>query len=481
MLDGIIDSCRCPALQIYQILYVWTHFRSNFTMSYERATQPTRTQEFSFRFLFCLLHIIESAITSHETDNRGRHQPKNKLNDMKISIIRDHLDSFQPQASHYQKENAPNRRHISTELTATDLFRDFCSKHPNVCGHSRYFQEMKALNISIGTPQVDQCDVCRMGKEDNTLVFQEHQALYTAARKAYQTDRDKQPEAETAYFSVDLQKVLVLPRMPHNKTAIFTRRLVCFNETFARLGGKHHPSDSYCLLWNEEIQGRGADDIASSFISFILHMRDTKHFIFWADNCAAQNKSWILLSSLLVFLNSPNNGTAAESVTLRFLTSGHTSMSADSIHGSLEQALRRKGEVYDFNDLVSVYSGARNNLSVISLAPENFLSWTPQRRSSASKTFHPLPTLASCVELAVKKDSDSLFWKTSFNSPTLSTKFLKRNANTSLPTSKARRGVETSKVEKIIEKLCPLMPENRRAFWSNLKTGEFGDLLTRFD
>ena len=78
-------------------------------------------------------------------------------------------------------------------------------------------------------------------------------------------------------------------------------------------------------------------------------------------------------------------------------------MSADSIHGSLEQALRRKGEVFDFNDLVSVYSGARCNLSVITIAPENFLSWTPQRRSSTSKTLDPLPTLASCVELAVKR------------------------------------------------------------------------------
>ena len=38
--------------------------------------------------------------------------------------------------------------------------------------------------------------------------------------------------------STDMQKVLMLPRMPGLKTAIFCQRLVVFHQTFAPLGGK---------------------------------------------------------------------------------------------------------------------------------------------------------------------------------------------------------------------------------------------------
>ena len=39
-------------------------------------------------------------------------------------------------------------------------------------------------------------------------------------------------------ISVDMQKVIMLPRLPRLKQAIFCKRLVLFNETFAPVGGK---------------------------------------------------------------------------------------------------------------------------------------------------------------------------------------------------------------------------------------------------
>lgn len=49
----------------------------------------------------------------------------------------------------------------------------------------------------------------------------------------------------TRVYSMDLQKVLLLPILPESKTCFFTSRLVVFNETFASLKLK---GNSICVL-----------------------------------------------------------------------------------------------------------------------------------------------------------------------------------------------------------------------------------------
>ena len=409
-------------------------------------------------------------------DMRGKQASGNKISEENLANIHAHINSYHPQASHYQRVNAPNRRYISSDVTTKEMFENFCEQFPNVCGRTRYLQELKKLNITTCTPKLDQCDTCRIEKKLGTPNFLEHQRKYTEARKLYESDKLSAPPPSTDFFSVDLQKVL-LPRMS-NKTAIFTPRLVTFNETFARLGGPNHSSDSYCVMWHEAIQGRSADDIASSYIYLISHRRDTKHFVFWVDNCAAQNKSWILLSSILVFLHC-NTTTLAETVTLRFLTAGHTSMSADSVHGTLELAMKKKGEIHDFQDLLDVFSRARSGLSVLPLEPKDFPSWSSQRRAPLSKNLAPFPNLSDCVEILLKKDSENLFWKTSFSQPFSSTLFFKRKPSIEIPLPKAQRGVSAPKLAKIVEKLVPLIPETRKAFWGAMKSSNARDLLLK--
>ena len=153
--------------------------------------------------------VIKRRRTAPPPDMRGKHQPINKLGEESVDKIRRHIESYHPQASHYQRENAPNRRYISSEVSARAMFENFDQKNPNICKASRYFNEMKRANVVIGTPKVDQCDVCRVEKEIQSAAFEEHRKMYTEARKAYQVDKDKTPEAGTAYFSVDLQKVLL--------------------------------------------------------------------------------------------------------------------------------------------------------------------------------------------------------------------------------------------------------------------------------
>ena len=75
-------------------------------------------------------------------------------------------------------------------------------------------------------------------------------------------------------FSTDLQKVVMLPRMPGIKTVVFMKRITAYNETFAPLGTKEQypmKTSPFAVTWHEGITKRDADDISSAFIQWLMH------------------------------------------------------------------------------------------------------------------------------------------------------------------------------------------------------------------
>ena len=74
------------------------------------------------------------------------------------------------------------------------------------------------------------CDIC---KEANT-----HREDARLARDAYVDDKKEPFNDSSPIFSVDMEKVIMLPRMPGVKQCIFTRRLIAYHMTFAPLGEK---------------------------------------------------------------------------------------------------------------------------------------------------------------------------------------------------------------------------------------------------
>ena len=68
------------------------------------------------------------------------------------------------------------------------------------------------------------------------------------------------------YFAVDLQKVTSVPIMPSMKEVFFTSAITVFNETFGALQpDKMNARDDVCVMWDETIQKREGNDIASTF------------------------------------------------------------------------------------------------------------------------------------------------------------------------------------------------------------------------
>ncbi|CAH0560554.1 unnamed protein product [Brassicogethes aeneus] len=142
----------------------------------------------------------------------------------------------------------------------------------------------------------------------------------------------------------------MLPRCDMFKEIIFTPRIIAFNDSFFSVGKKL--SKRIACLWHEAISGRKQDDIISTFYAFLCHLevRDYQGVTIWLDNCAAQNKNWVLFSFLTYFINS--GGTKLQTLDTKYFETGHTFMSADAFHHQVESQLRRAKNVYDFQDFI---------------------------------------------------------------------------------------------------------------------------------
>ena len=178
---------------------------------------------------------------------------------------------------------------------------------------------MGKMNISFAKLGEESCEKCMEHVHPNVkmqkttisviqLLNMENVFIHSFVRNANSAGdeykKDNEGDPDKAYYSVDMQKVMMLPRLPGIKTAIFTKRMVCFHETFAPLGSFKAENRPFGIVWNEAIiSGRCAGDVASAFNCFLTVKRDVKHFVLWADNCGAQNRNWALYTPLCAAVN----------------------------------------------------------------------------------------------------------------------------------------------------------------------------------
>lgn len=284
-------------------------------------------------------------------DGRGRRSSEKKID---TKFIEEHIESFHPTISHYRREHAPNRRYLPSDINATFMHKDFLEKYPqNMCSYEVYRKVIKQKNISFAQLGHEECELCEEFKLHNPQHKSEtlepdceeckkwntHILRAKRSRELYQQDCNKPQTNDTIKVSVDLQKIIMIPRIEMFKKAIFTQRLIAYNESFVPLG-KCKQSPPYAVLWHEAVSGRSKENIISCFYSFFLHNRDYKTFVIWLDNCAAQNKNWAFFTFLIFLINSEQ--TSAQKIIINYFETGHTFMSADSFHHQVELSLKRQ-------------------------------------------------------------------------------------------------------------------------------------------
>lgn len=177
-----------------------------------------------------------------------------------------HIRSYNPCVSHYRRAHAPNRLYLPHELSIKDMHQNYLQKYPpDSVSYTTYMRRVGAINIGF-VKLGEECEICERnsqrshedGCDGNCSLCNEkaeHKALYEEARLHYKLEGDFIREGVVAR-SVDLQKIVMLPRLPGFKSACFTRRLVSFHETFAPIGKYCSRLKTHSFLWHEEISGK---------------------------------------------------------------------------------------------------------------------------------------------------------------------------------------------------------------------------------
>lgn len=412
-------------------------------------------------------------------------------------LIDSHIDSYNPGISHYRRAHAPKRLYLPHELTVDEMWKDYVVKHPeNSVHYTTYLRRVHNKNISFATLGMEECEICdeiklmEHDKVDGTcsegcrpcIKHAAHRLAYTQARQAYELD-GKSVADGSIVRSVDLQKVIMLPRIPGLKTVCFTRRLVAFHETFAPIGAyKTNIRPTESVVWHEGIAGRKCQDIASTFVIALKKDRDYDHVTYYMDNCAGQNKNWTIFTVLTNFTNF--NQTDSSSITFKYLEAGHTFMSADSIHAEVEGRMKKMVNVYDFDDFTKCVSAASVKVTVPEVAQfVNYKSHqSPPKLQAAGR-----PMLSDISVIKFVKGSRNFFYKLNHETDTpwqefdfLKTRY-KLSADQGVSQS-AYRGISEGKKQGLVKNLVEKhMPASQQQFWNSLVVSNAVDLVTEFE
>ena len=413
-------------------------------------------------------------------DMRGKASPQFAL--ILETELKNHIERYRPVAPHYRYMHAPNRRYLPHDLSAAMMYGHLVEERGRICTYERFRQALRAANVSFTKLGSEECETCKIfnvhvttcTNHEDCSICQDHTAHLDRAEQAradYAKDRQRVTNDSELFVSADMMRVTLLPILPH-KVCVFTPRLITYNETFTALGGKK----GVCVLWHEGISGRDAPDVASAFMKFAELNHNTKHLTFWVDNCSAQNKNWTFFSALQHMVNKDN--LALQTVTVKYLEKGHTSMSADSIHQVVNKCLS-KSCVQDFRDFVHV---CESSGPVHIMTPgdfhdvENGVSQAKLKRLAGDDL---RPMLRDLKVVQARRGDGRLFVKSVHGHPRWSAYDLFKT--TFIPTEqparrKTPRGVNKEKLARIMQSLTPLMAPHKREFWTSLEGKNVRDL-----
>ena len=267
----------------------------------------------------------------------------------------------------------------------------------------------------------------------------------------------------------------MLPRLPGFKAACFTRRLVGFHHTFAPVGSYTTSNKVESVVWHEGTSGRKCEDIASAVMMALEKDRDVKTVLYYMDYCAGQNKIYALYTAIIDKVNSAN--IQADTITLKYLQAGHTFMSADSFHARTEKEMKRRVNVYDFDDFVECIKTAGADVIVPSYG--DFRCFVGE--DSKAKLAKPgRPKLADVSVAQFRRGSRMVHYKVDHTDPEFREfdYLLSKHKLNTLPAGRTKpRGISEDKKSGIIQNLCTLMPVTRTAFWDNIAVGSENDLV----
>lgn len=314
------------------------------------------------------------------TDNRGKSSGGwNALPPAKREEVRAHIDSFPKYISHYTRAKSDGM-YLGSDLNLAKMYRLYKDEAENPASESFYIKFFKDnFNLRFKTPKKDTCVKCdrwiikKNAGEDLDIYEEWHDAHLKKAESlkaqmlADCESAKHDEELETLVF--DMQKTLILPKLTAS-IAYYKRQLNLFNlDIYSASIGKGKFN-----LWTEFEASKGTQEIGSCLKLHIGSIRKPiKKLILWSDSCGGQNRS---IKMVLMMMHILHNHETLESISMRFLLSGHSFLHCDKEFGEIENALKRHDHLYTLEQYKEVMEKCRskNKFEVNTMSPENFFS-----------------------------------------------------------------------------------------------------------
>lgn len=163
--------------------------------------------------------------------------------------------------------------------------------------------------------------------------YERHIKNKTLSRTNKEDKNKAKVESDFCAACFDLEQVLLTPHS-FESSLYYKRRLSTYNFTIYDMG----TTEGYCFVWNEAVSSRGACEIVTCVFNFIEKMtkKGKKKFVFYSDNCTAQNKNKYYLSMLWYCLKTFN----LDYIKHKYLEKGHTQSENDSVHAAIEATVK---------------------------------------------------------------------------------------------------------------------------------------------
>ena len=422
--------------------------------------------------------------------------PKVKEDTPLVKSIKEHIESYEPQVSHWRRKSCPNVRYLPPELTIKSMYENFNSDRTEKISYSTYEKTFKKMKISLKRTYNEECTTCLIYKRDhkpcpnNGVDCQEckeqmyHVKRYTAARINFEKCRKEAQESnDTMVYACDMQKVIMLPIQPTLKENHTTPRLSVFNETFAYVGGATPDHKHITVLWHYGISSRRASDVTSAYWTFMESINRKGNLVLWLDNCSGQNKNWTLILHLCKAIEYFD----FETITLRFFVTGHTFMTPDAIHGTIENKIKKVVNVLDFPDFIKLVENCANDTSkkkseianptakkieAVIMDDDKLINF-PRPKTDKKKN---RPEILNFSIVQFRKGSKNFFYSYFINTDDddlIESEYLRDQVlEGDLDYIGNNSQVVASRKNGIVSKLMPHMESHQKIFWKSLKTVE---------
>lgn len=268
-------------------------------------------------------------------DGRGKAGGHNKLSELKINTVVQHISKFPRYISHYCRSKT-EAEYLLPDTTLPLMYKLYCDETENPVSQTLYKKIFYSkFNLKRKPLKKDTCNVCdtlvnQKQNETTVALRDEAEKKHKAHLELAEFARNKMKEQfegaktddTTECLSFDLEKTLPLPRIPTN-IVFYKRQLWFYN-----CGIHNSINKGYCYTWVEGEAGRGAQEIGSCLRKHILEnvSQGTRHLLLWFDSCAGQNRN---IKIVLILKAVLEEHPTLQTVTHHFLEPGHSFLKND--------------------------------------------------------------------------------------------------------------------------------------------------------